>query len=283
MSPAWTSRSRSTRPPASSTPTAPTRLEHEGRTLSAGRAGRLLGRPRRALPDRLDRGRHGRGGLGRLEAAHRARSAAACSSSATTCSSPTPSACARGIEAGVANSILIKVNQIGTLTETLRGDRDGPRGRLHGRHEPPLGRDRGRHDRRPRGRHRLRADQDRARRRGPTAWRSTTSCCASRSSSAPRPCSRAQRLPRALSSAPRPPAGTSAGGDECRAMPSVASPRVGRRAALRPSPRRVSGPRTRLRAGAPCGPFGAAVSRLRWEQLGRLAMLACWSRSPTCT
>ena len=31
------------------------------------RAGRLLGRRRRSLPDRLDRGRHGRGGLGRLE------------------------------------------------------------------------------------------------------------------------------------------------------------------------------------------------------------------------
>ena len=29
----------------------------------------------------------------------------------------------RGIDAGVANSILIKVNQIGTLTETLDGDR----------------------------------------------------------------------------------------------------------------------------------------------------------------
>ena len=29
----------------------------------------------------------------------------------------------RGIEAGVANSILVKVNQIGTLTETLDGDR----------------------------------------------------------------------------------------------------------------------------------------------------------------
>ena len=41
------------------------------------------------------------------------------SSSATTCSSPTPSGSARGIEEGVANSILIKVNQIGTLTETL--------------------------------------------------------------------------------------------------------------------------------------------------------------------
>ena len=31
-----------------------------------------------------------------------------------------------GIERGVANSILIKVNQIGTLTETLEGDRGRP-------------------------------------------------------------------------------------------------------------------------------------------------------------
>ena len=68
---------------------------------------------------------------------------------------------ARGIELGVANSILLKVNQIGTLTETLRGDRDGARGRLHGRDEPPLGRDRGRDDRRSGCGHRLRADQDR--------------------------------------------------------------------------------------------------------------------------
>jgi enolase len=30
-----------------------------------------------------------------------------------------PKICARGIEEGVANSILIKVNQIGTLTETF--------------------------------------------------------------------------------------------------------------------------------------------------------------------
>ena len=67
----------------------------------------------------------------------------------------------RGIETGVANSILIKVNQIGTLTETLRSDRDGPRSRLHRGDEPPLRRDRGRHDRRPGGRHRVRSDQDR--------------------------------------------------------------------------------------------------------------------------
>ena len=46
-------------------------------------------------------------------------SATGCSSWATTCSSPTPSGSAAGIDAGVANSILVKVNQIGTLTETL--------------------------------------------------------------------------------------------------------------------------------------------------------------------
>ncbi len=39
--------------------------------------------------------------------------------SATTSSSPTPSDSAAGIDLGVANSILVKVNQIGTLTETL--------------------------------------------------------------------------------------------------------------------------------------------------------------------
>ena len=37
---------------------------------------------------------------------------------------------ARGIESGVANAILIKVNQIGTLTRDARGDRDGARGGL---------------------------------------------------------------------------------------------------------------------------------------------------------
>ena len=46
--------------------------------------------PRRPLPDHHHRGRHGRGRLGRLGAAHHARSARRSSSSATTCSSPTP-------------------------------------------------------------------------------------------------------------------------------------------------------------------------------------------------
>ena len=43
----------------------------------------------------------------------------ACSSWATTCSSPTSSGLQQGIDRGVANSILVKVNQIGTLSETL--------------------------------------------------------------------------------------------------------------------------------------------------------------------
>ena len=38
---------------------------------------------------------------------------------ATTSSSPTRRSSQRGIEQGIANSILIKLNQIGTLTETL--------------------------------------------------------------------------------------------------------------------------------------------------------------------
>ena len=46
-------------------------------------------------------------------------SATASSSSATTCSSPTPSACGAASTTASRNSILIKVNQIGTLTETL--------------------------------------------------------------------------------------------------------------------------------------------------------------------
>ena len=39
--------------------------------------------------------------------------------SATICSSPIPSGCGVGIGVGSANAILIKVNQIGTLSETL--------------------------------------------------------------------------------------------------------------------------------------------------------------------
>ena len=93
----------------------------------------------------------------------------------------------RGIDLGVANSILIKVNQIGTLSETLDAIGDGARGGLHRGHVAPLGRDRGHHDRRPRGGDRAAARSRPARRRAATAWRSTTSCCGSRKRSAPTP------------------------------------------------------------------------------------------------
>ena len=49
----------------------------------------------------------------------------------------------RGIELGSANAILIKVNQIGTLSETLETVRTRPPRRLERGHEPPLRRDRG--------------------------------------------------------------------------------------------------------------------------------------------
>ena len=97
------------------------RLRARARGPGAERRGddRLLGRAGGALPGDLDRGRDGGGGLGRLGSAHQAPRRLAASWSATTSSSPTPSGSRRGIEAGVGNSILVKVNQIGTLTETL--------------------------------------------------------------------------------------------------------------------------------------------------------------------
>ena len=47
-------------------------LEGEERSPVPGGDGRLLGRPGWTLPDRLDRGRPGRGRLGRMAAPHRA-------------------------------------------------------------------------------------------------------------------------------------------------------------------------------------------------------------------
>ena len=99
----------------------------------------------------------------------------------------------RGIELGVGNSILVKVNQIGTLTETLEAIRDRPRGRLHRRHLAPLGGDRGHDDRRPRGRHRVPARSRPAPLRARTASPSTTGCCGSRRSLGRLPSSRACR------------------------------------------------------------------------------------------
>ena len=66
-----------------------------------------------------------------------------------------------GIARGAANALLVKVNQIGTLSETLDAVTPGAQRRLPLHDEPPLRRDRGHHHRRPRGGHRVRPDQDR--------------------------------------------------------------------------------------------------------------------------
>ena len=97
----------------------------------------------------------------------------------------------QGIDKGVANSILIKINQIGTLSETFAAIEMAKRARLHRGDLAPLGRDRGHHDRRHRGRHQRRARSRPARCRARTASPSTTSCCASRKTSATRRATRA--------------------------------------------------------------------------------------------
>ena len=67
----------------------------------------------------------------------------------------------QGIDRRAGNAILIKVNQVGTLTETLDALQLARSPRLPDDRLGAVGRDRGRHDRRPGRRHRSRADQDR--------------------------------------------------------------------------------------------------------------------------
>lgn len=65
----------------------------------------------------------------------------------------------KGIELGAANAILVKVNQIGTLTESLEAIETAKEAGYACIVSPSLRRDRGLHDRRPgRGRQR-RSDQ----------------------------------------------------------------------------------------------------------------------------
>ena len=67
----------------------------------------------------------------------------------------------RGIDEDAANAVLIKLNQIGTLTETIEAIELARARRLDGDRVPSLRRDRGHDDRRPRRRDGHRPDQDR--------------------------------------------------------------------------------------------------------------------------
>ncbi len=66
-----------------------------------------------------------------------------------------------GIDKHIANSILIKVNQIGTLSETLEAIAMADSGEVFGGDLAPLGRNRGHHHRRHRRGHHRHPDQDR--------------------------------------------------------------------------------------------------------------------------
>ena len=98
-------------------------LEHEGRSLIARArwppTGRTSARATRSSRSRTAWTRR----TGTAGSCSPSGSATGSSWSATISSSPTPSACAAASTLGVANSILVKVNQIGTLTETLEAIR----------------------------------------------------------------------------------------------------------------------------------------------------------------
>ena len=99
----------------------------------------------------------------------------------------------KGIEKGVANSILIKVNQIGTLTRDARSDRAGAAQRLHVR-SFRIARAKPKIRSSPIWRWRPARVRSRpARLAAPTASRSTTSCCASKKNWARREVSRREQ------------------------------------------------------------------------------------------
>ena len=90
----------------------------DGSKRSRRRNGRLLPGAREQVPDHLDRGRLRRKRLGRLEEADR-RDGRQDSARRRRSFVTNVEFLRKGIDQGVANSILVKVNQIGTLTETL--------------------------------------------------------------------------------------------------------------------------------------------------------------------
>ena len=93
--------------------------EGEKRTLSSDAQVAVPGRAGEVPSDHIHRGRHGRGRLGRLEDADAGASERECQLVGDDLFVTNTKRLQEGIAKGVANSILVKVNQIGTLTETL--------------------------------------------------------------------------------------------------------------------------------------------------------------------
>ena len=155
-----------------------------------------------AVPDRLHRGRHGRGRLGRLEELTDALGDRCQLVGDDLFVTNADAAARRASRSGVANSVLVKVNQIGTLTETLAAVAMAHEagytavishrsGETEDTTIADLAVATG-----------CRPDQDRLARPAPTAWRSTTSCSGSRRSWATRRATRGAR--HCVGDAPRP-------------------------------------------------------------------------------
>ena len=137
------------------------RMEGEGKSLDSARHGEIPRRPRVALSDRVDRGRHGRGRLGGLEGADARRSAAKCQLVGDDLFVTNTERLAQGIEERHRQLDPGQGQPDRLAAETLDAVAHGAARRLHGGDLAPLGRDGGCHHRRHRGRHQRRADQDR--------------------------------------------------------------------------------------------------------------------------
>ena len=137
------------------------RYEGEGKTRSVAQQVDYLADLGEALSDRVDRGRHGRGRLRRLEAADAEDSASSCQLVGDDIFVTNVARLTDGIKNGIANSILIKVNQIGTLTETLAAVETAHKAGYTAVMSHRSGETEDFDHRRPRGRDQLRADQDR--------------------------------------------------------------------------------------------------------------------------
>ena len=145
--------------------------------------GEVLGQLGGTVSHHFHRRRHGRRRLGRLEAHYRsARLEDPTGRRRSVCHQHR--APAQGIEKGIANSILIKVNQIGTLTETLEAMQMAIDAHYTDVISHRSGETEDRFHRRSRGGHAAPARSRPVRPAVPTASPNTTSSCASKRNSA---------------------------------------------------------------------------------------------------
>ena len=172
--------SRSTSPPRNSAAAATTSWRWKARTLDSDGHDRAADRLDRPLPDRLDRGPAGRGRCRGVRRLHPRGRRARADRRRRLPGHATPRACAKRPLRGAANTVLLKPNQRGTLTETLAGLAGGAGSRLRRHRLGPLRRDRGHDDRASRGRLGRRASSRSAASPAASAWRNGTRRCASR-------------------------------------------------------------------------------------------------------